>query len=177
MSYNDFDFNYDYVAPKDRVELMAEGEGIFRIWEIVPKVSKSSGNSMLEVMFKVKDVNGREWHIYDYLIAPKPYNKELYGEDSYEAKNFNANLKRLNTKIGNIAKAIGRLDMDEPGYNKKNLAADLLGSSGRCYVKVQEDKTGQYSDKNVISKFYPAEEGVAVRAAEQVAQLDDAILF
>lgn len=174
MSYNDFSFDYDYVAPKDRVELMSEGEGTFRIHEVVQKVSKSSGNSMLEVMFKVRDVNGREWHIYEYLIAPKPYNKELHDENSYEAKSFQANLKRLNTKIGNIAKAIGRADMDSVSYNKKQLAQDLLGASGKCYVKIQEDKTGQYSDKNVIAKFYPIAETAEANA---VTQIDDDLPF
>lgn len=158
MSYNDFDFNYDYLEPKDRVELMAEGDGTFRIHEVIPKVSKSSGNNMLEVMFKVRDVNGKEWHVYEYLIAPKPYDKRVYDKDSNEAKKFEAALKRLNTKIGNIAKAIGKPELDSATYNKKQLVNDLLGASGKCYVKIQEDSSGKFAAKNVIAKFYAAQQ-------------------
>jgi len=139
MSYNDIEFDYQYMSPNDRIEIMDEGEGMFRIAQVVPKVSKS-GNKMLEVMFKVRDRNGREWHIYDYLIA-------TIGDE--------AGMKRLNTKIGNIAKAIGKPEIDDPAYNKRGLINDLLGCSGKCYVKIQEDKTGKYFSKNVISKFYP----------------------
>jgi len=141
MSYSDLEFEYDYLGPKDRVELMAEGQGVFRINQVIPKVSKS-GNKMLEVLFVVRDMNGREWRIYDYLIA---------------TKNDEDGMKRLNTKIGNIAKAINKPEIDSENYNKRNLIQDLLGHKGKCYVKIQEDKTGQYSDKNVIAKFLPWE--------------------
>ena len=174
MSYPGYDmFDYDYVAPKDRVENLPEGQYPFRIHQVIPKVSKSSGNNMLEVLCKVTDHTGREWQIYEYLIAPKPYNKDQFDSESYEAKNYEANLKRLNTKIGNIAKAIGRPDIDASGYDKKKLVSDLLGSGGQCYVKVQEDKNGQYPDKNVISKWIANVDPEA--AAKDVKQLDDEI--
>lgn len=137
MNYNDFD--YDYVPQKDRVELLKEGEGTFRIHQAIPKTSKS-GNKMLEVMFMVKDYTGHEMPVFEYLIA---------------TPNDDAGMKRLNTKIGNIAKAINKPEIDSPDYNRRQLAQDLLGHNGKCYIKIQEDKTGQYPDKNVISKYLP----------------------
>ena len=137
MSYDDL-LEYDFYDKSELSILLKEGEGTFRVNQVIPKVSKA-GNKMFEVMFMVTDSAGKEMPVYDYLIATP-------GDE--------AGMKRLNTKIMNIGKAINKPHIHAKGYKLK--PNDLLGEKGKCMIKTQADKTGQYLDKSVISKYISA---------------------
>lgn len=149
-------FGFDYYEPKDLIDLMAEGEGDFKIIKAINRQSKA-GNDMMVLDMRVRDCNGKEGFCTEFLVQ---------GADE-------SSKKRLATKIKNIAKAINKPEL----YGPKAMLApqDLLGCKGKCYIKVQAG--GEYPDKNVIAKYLVSQDFVDAEreqlANEQIAQLDD----
>lgn len=127
---------YDYFEPNELAFTLTEGSGTFKIMQVMPGMSKK-GNDMLTVSFKVTDVNGKEGMIDDYLVATK-------GDE--------AGMKRLATKIRNIANAINKPELYAKG--RKLTPMDLVGFNGECLIKTQ--KSEGYPDKSVISKYIDA---------------------
>ncbi len=127
---------YDYFEPNELAFTLAEGPGTFKIMQVLPGMSKA-GNDMLTINFKVQDYKGKEGYIDDYLVATK-------GDE--------AGMKRLATKIRNIANALNKPELYAPGVKLK--PEDLVGYSGKCEIKTQ--KSDGYPDKSVISKYIDA---------------------
>ena len=79
-------------------------------------------------------------------------------------------------KVRHCAAASGLIVQYEKG---ELLARDMIGKTGRCKVSVQKDTSGQYPDKNSITDYVKAPEGLAgrVNTAPPPNDLDDEIPF
>lgn len=119
------------IEPKSQLEafksdfLLDEGNYEFTIKEINEKVSKSSGNPMLEVIFEAFGKDGAVSTVYDYIIEGnnKIY-KLLYATDN-----------------GAMAQS-GQVDLKK-----------LVNSGGHFKLAISYDATGRYKPKNVVSEY------------------------
>lgn len=127
---------YDYFESDDLSDVLMPGEATFKITSAITGMSKA-GNDMMTVTFAVTDSNGKNCYIDDYLVA---------------TKGFEAGMKRLATKIRNIANAINKPELYAPGAQLR--PGDLIGYNGKCIVKTQSSDL--YPDKSVISKYIDA---------------------
>lgn len=142
---------YQYKDPKEMTafKVINEGEGFFKILEIVSKTSKS-GNQMLVMTCKLRDTSGNETLYNHYLI----YNEWL-------AEN-----------MWRICEAVGKPEAYSDGGTNTD---DLLGCAGRCKIKTENKEFGQSS---VIHRFIPYKP-MREEAELEVAQpeIDDQIPF
>jgi hypothetical protein len=132
----DDEFEYDYFEPEDLNDLLAEGEGKFRITQVAPKLS-SKGNPMLVINFDVMDANGKTGYCTEFLVR---------GNDESQKK-------RLATKIRNLANSVNKPHLYEKGYKLK--PNDLLGEMGNCMIKTQQGDE-RFPSKSIISKYIDA---------------------
>lgn len=115
--------------PKTENEIASEnliepGEYDFEVVAAFDKVSKTSGNDMIEL--KIKVFADREKVISDYLLEKMAY------------------------KLRHFAEATGLLEV----YNSGDLIADdCVGKSGRLELGIQRDKTGAHPDKNTVKDY------------------------
>lgn len=149
----DEEFEYDYYEPKDLIDLLAEGEGKFRITQVASRVS-GKGNPMLVIDFDVMDANSKTARCTEFLVR---------GNDDSQKK-------RLATKIRNLANSINKPHLYEKGYKLK--PNDLLGESGNCLIRTQEGDD-KFPTKSVIAKYIDA----TVKKEEGVEIQDDTIPF
>jgi hypothetical protein len=93
------------------------------IQEAIDKTSKK-GNEMIEADIKVYDNDGKQPVIKHYFVSDYP---------------------------GMFKKLCAALGLD---YGSGNVPAEKIkGASLQALIKIQEDKTGQFGDKNVCSAF------------------------
>lgn len=164
-------FDFEYVDPKQLSFTLEPGDGTFKIVEVLIGESKSSGNPMMTVTFEVTDCRGTTQKINDYLVAPRMTIKN--GDPVHDKKvddDYAATKKRLNTKIMNISKAIGKPELYAPGASKLQ-PNDLLGYTGQCLIKTQS--SDDFADRSVIAKYYDATKKEAVA----VNDIDDPLPF
>lgn len=132
------DFDYDYYDPKKLSFTLEPGEGSFKIIKVEPKTGKKAPhNKMLHITMKVTDARGTEGNVDEYLVATP-------GDEP--------GMKRLATKIRNIANAINQPDLYGEGV--KLTPQKLLGGRGNCIIKTQA--SDDFPDKSVISKYISA---------------------
>jgi hypothetical protein len=112
-------------------KLLPEGVYDFEISQGLDKVSKikpdgSGGNEMIELLVRVYKPDGNFTLITDYLMEKIAY------------------------KLKHATDACGL----QVAYDTGTLHGDnFVGKTGKCKVKIQKDKTGDYPDKNVIADY------------------------
>lgn len=121
------------VNPKSEQEfksrnLLDPGTYDFTVLNAVEKVSKNSGEPMIEIIIHVFGMDGRRFTIYDYLIDKEP----------------------MDFKLRHIAHISGVLNKYEEGEVNAN---DLIGKKGKVKVSIRKDTTGIYGDKNQIVDY------------------------
>lgn len=152
MTYSEDDFTFDYFDPKQLSPTLEPGDGKFLITQVVPKISKGQ-NKMLEFTFEVTDSNDKKLTINDWLVA---------------TPGDSAGMKRLATKIRNIANSIGKPELYAEGRAKVT-PIDFVGHKGLCIIKTQT--SDNYSDRSIIAKYIE-------KASEPVAaDIDDDLPF
>jgi hypothetical protein len=144
--------------PKPENELLdflEIGDGQFEVVDATSKLSKSSGNPMIELKLKVWDVKGKSGVIYDYLMLNE----------------HNFSLRKIrhfcySAGLGGFYEA-GKLD-----------APDCIGRQGKCNIGIQKGSNG-YQDKNVINDYLEASEQVLVKPLIKAddKEFDDDIPF
>ena len=118
-------------APKTEKEvaeegLLPKGEYSFEVMSAEDKVSKASGNEMIALKLHVFDDQGEPRIIFDYL------------------------LESMARKLRHAAEACGLLTEYESGGLD---ALDFVGKTGLVKIGIQQDKTGQYPDKNTVTDY------------------------
>lgn len=152
MAGND-EFEYDFFDPKKLSFTLEPGVGVFKIVKVEPRAGKKPPhNKMLHITLKVKDARGTEGNVDEFLVATP-------GDE--------AGMKRLATKIRNIANAINKPELYGEGVKLKPM--DLIGGRGNCVIKTQS--SDDYPDKSVIAKYISAVE------PEELVADDDEIPF
>ncbi len=81
---------------------------------------------MIKLEIDIYTPTGKKSRVFDYLLESIPY------------------------KLKHFCEAVGLLVEYESGI----LSADMcLNRAGRCNIGIQHDKTGEYSDKNVVRDY------------------------
>jgi hypothetical protein len=111
-----------------RRNLIDPGVYEFIVHEAKEKVSKTSGNPMIEVVLKVTDIYGKVHTLYDYLMDTE------YSD----------------YKIRHLSECSGCLDKYENG---EVFASDFLGKKGKVKVTIRKDKKGEREDKNSVQDY------------------------
>lgn len=116
--------------PKTEKQILEEGlfpigEYSFEILEAVEAVSKR-GNQMIKLTLNVQNDQGGGITIFDYLMAAMPL------------------------KLRRCAEACNLLHKYDEGHLD---AFDLQGKTGLLKLSVEQDKTGQYPDKNIVNEY------------------------
>lgn len=107
-------------------KLLPEGIYDFTISNSEHYVSKSSGKESIKILVRVFKPDG------NFMLV-----------DAYLSPNYIKLLKHACDACGlSVAYEMGELN-----------AEDFIGKSGKLKLKIQKDKTGDYSDKNVIDDF------------------------
>lgn len=108
--------------------LIDPGTYDFVIFDATEKVSKNSGDPMIELILKVTDMNRRVHTLYDYLMDKEPMDYKI---------------RHLYESLGLISK-----------YDSGNIdASDLHNKKGKVQIIIQKDKKGIYSDKNSVKDY------------------------
>lgn len=109
-----------------RESLFEKGVYSFEVIKAENKVSKS-GNDMIKVQLLVFSNNSESTKtVYDYLM---------------EAMAF---------KLRHFCKATGLIEK----YEQETLdAEDCEGKTGKCYLGIEEDKTGEYLPRNSVKDY------------------------
>lgn len=94
-------------------------------YQTCDKISQSQ-NEMIQLVVKVYNPEGHYRIVIDYL------------------------LEKMAEKLRNAAICCGLADKYEAGNFS---ASDFVGKSGMLKLKIDRDKTGQYSDKNAIANY------------------------
>lgn len=113
--------------------LMDPGTYDFVVLNAIEKVSKTSGEPMIEVILLATDMNGREHKLFDYLIDKEP----------------------MDYKIRHIYDCANLIEKYESGNID---AQDLHNVRGKVKVIIRKDKTGQYGDKNSVQDYIPCKQ-------------------
>jgi hypothetical protein len=148
---------YDYKSPEqleaERPKLQ-EGLAQFEITKSEDAVSKTSGNPMISLQFKVWDVNGKTGVVFDYITSAQSY------------------------KIKALCYAIGKPEWYAMDYDLQ--AHELVGFAGKCMLKNEASTNPAYSDKMKIHYYVEKEESstlVPPHAQENEPFIDDDISF
>jgi hypothetical protein len=108
-------WNYSEQDYKDSKITIPAGEHRVRMASVTPKVSKTSGNDMYEIVF---DVSNYAFKIYYYLV---------FSPD---------NAKRVNGSLGAIADSFGV----KPNIDPNTTPPGWVGAVGAAKVKLEDDK-------------------------------------
>lgn len=120
--------------------LLPEGEYDFEVTGAEDTVSKQ-GNAMIKLTLKVFAPDGNTTPVYDYLLEALEY------------------------KVKHFCDSVGLINE----YQAGTLDADMCSNRmGRCFLKIDKDKTGKYDDKNMVKDYI----GQAINAAD-IASTDD----
>ncbi len=129
------------------MRLVPEGEYYFKIIKAEEKVSKSSGQPMIELNLVIWDEKGKERYVTDYLI----------------------NNDNMAFKIRHLYECIGMIEE----YNSGNIDPfSLLNKEGNVKIIVQKDKKGIYNDKNVVKDYI-----LKKQETEEENELNDELPF
>lgn len=109
-------------------------------YQTIDRVSKN-GNEMIQLVLKVYNDDGRFITVIDYLLESIAY------------------------KLRHAAAACGLLDKYETGILT---AADFKGKSGNLKLKIDKDKTGQYSDRNGVADYVTPEDYVSASPKNRI---------
>lgn len=117
-------------TPKSREEamqsgLLPKGNYQFTVKQAFSKVSKKSGNPMIELILSIWDSSGREHQIYDYLM------------------------ESVEHKLRHFCYSIGCGDMSETGEFD---IFKVMNRTGTCKIRVKEDNEG-YLPKNEVVDY------------------------
>lgn len=128
----------------------------FTVSKAESKRSKS-GNPMIELTLKVFDNNGKEFNVFDYLIA----------------------MPSMNWKIRHFCDSVGLTKEYESGKFDEYLA---VGRSGKVDIVFQKGKAkdggGFYKDKNAVEDYVMTDQGAQKYNAAPVDDFkDDSIPF
>lgn len=129
-----------------KFKLLEKGDYEFEILSAIDKISKSSGNEMIELVVRIYADGEPAAQIFDYLMESVSY------------------------KLRHCAAACGLLKHYDVGVLQAEM---FVGKTGVCSVVIQKDKTGQYSDKNVIRDYLVKE----VSAQAQAQTVNDGLPF
>jgi hypothetical protein len=122
------------IDPKSAQELATfdvAKSGVYRfgVIEAYDKISKTSGNEMVELKLEIVDRNGHRKIITDYLVAARA------------------------ATVRAAAETCGIL----PAYESGSLsAADFVGCSGRVRIGIERDRSGRHGPKNVVVAYVVA---------------------
>jgi hypothetical protein len=115
-------------------DLFPKGEYDFKVLKAKDKVSQNSGNEMIELELDIYSTDGKTARVYDYLLESVAY------------------------KLKHFCQAVKLITAYETG----NLDADMcIGRTGRCLIEIKQDRTGAYSDKNVVKDYCRPEDVLA----------------
>lgn len=148
-------YSDDELNEMQSFKLMPNGDYDFQVIEAKDTHSKK-GNPMIELKIKVWDSDGREYLIFDYL------------------------LEQFAWKIKHFCQSTGLEHKWESGDLN---ADDCLGKCGIADIYTQKSKDPQYSDKNAVKNYLPADvsrrtqETVKKPEAEKDEFEDDSIPF
>lgn len=125
------------VNPKSEKEfkernLMEPGTYDFVVFDAKEKVSKNSGEPMIELVLKVTDLSKRVHTLYDYLMDREP----------------------MDYKIRRIYSCADKIEKYESGDVE---ASDLINVSGKVKISVKKDNKGIYDDRNSVQDYVPYE--------------------
>ncbi len=111
-----------------RRNLLDPGIYDFIVHDAIEKVSKNSGDPMIEVILKIKDMYGNVHTLFDSLMDKEPFDY----------------------KIRHLSECSDVLDK----YNNGEIfASDFLGKKGKVKVLIKKDKSGQYPDRNSVQDY------------------------
>lgn len=117
------------VSPKSEAELVScFPAGVYdaEVLKAEDKVSKTSGNDMIELKIKVYGFDDETLVITDYLLDKMP------------------------KKLRHFCDAAGLLPLYESGELQ---ASDCQGASVKVRLKVERDPAGAYDDKNTVADY------------------------
>ena len=106
-------------------ELFPAGEYDFDVIKATDVVS-SKGNEMIKLELDIYAANGNKTRVFDYLLEVLAY------------------------KLKHFCDCVGLTKEYEEGRLN---AAMCKGKAGRCKLGIDKDKTGEYTDKNVIKDY------------------------
>lgn len=147
-----FNFNPQTEDMLAKASLLEKGEYSFEVQSAIQKVSRS-GNSMIELILGVWDIDGRVHQVYDYLMESMAY------------------------KIRHFCYSVGLGEKYELGGFRDS---ECLGKSGKCKIIIQEDKTGQYRPKNSVQDYLQldaVDKNYKVETTPALDAMDDNIPF
>lgn len=128
----DEEFTFDTYSEEeiDKIELLEAGKYDFVVSKVKPKVSKSSGNKMLEIQLQVFDKSGNTKTVFDYLVFTPGGAK----------------------KMRHFFESINKIDLYE---QKKASASALEGLNGMLDLIIQKQETGEYAGtkKNAVKDY------------------------
>lgn len=108
--------------------LLKPGECDFTVVNAEDQTS-TAGNDMIKLTLEVYDAEGRKAVIFDYLLESMAQKLRHFCYGTNQGQRY---------EQGDLT------------------AADCDGKSGRCIVRTEKDKTGEYPDKNKIADYVAA---------------------
>lgn len=140
-------------TPKTEKEIQEEnllpiGTYDFEIYRTEDKVS-SGGNDMIELGLRVYGTDGSTKFVTDYLLESMAF------------------------KLRHASEACGLLAKYESGTLE---AQDFLNKTGQAKIKIQSDKTGKYSDKNVVADYIKSDSKAIIASTAKPYPNDDPLL-
>ena len=130
----------DYDA-KDALYLYPAGDYDAELLDCQEKTSKSSGNPMYELQWRVFGPNGQTMQLTSYIAFPK----------------MTFMLKRL-------SQALGKLKDFE---SNKFSPADYIGSSVRVTLKIEKPKVSGLDERNAMAGYLPLDPDAPKFAPDQ----------
>lgn len=113
-------------------DVFPKGEYDFTIITASNETSKA-GNSMIKLELDIYASSGKKSRVFDYLLETIAY------------------------KLKHFCQAVGLHEE----YDAGDIVADMcFNRSGRCIIGIQSDKTGEYSDKNIVRDYCKTEKKV-----------------
>lgn len=134
--------NFEPKSEKELREqnLAPEGEYDFEVLGAEDAISKRSGNPMIKLKVGLYSGEAIRHHVYDYLVPSMAH------------------------KLRHFCDSTGLLSKYEAGTL---CADDCKGRAGKCRIKVTEDESGKYPDKNEVDDYL-------IRAVKPLAAQDAA---
>ena len=137
------------------LNLIDPGVYDFEVIKAEQRTSKS-GNPMIELVLKVRDMNDRERQITDYLV----------------------NMKSMMFKIKHFADSVGLQDKYAQGTFSER---DCVGRSGKVEITIQKGQPnpngGMYADKSAVKDYIMTDKGAVKYDASTGEMKDDDIPF
>lgn len=123
-------------------DLWPKGNYFFKVLE-AEEAKSQSGNDMIKLKLQISNEEGRTKVVFDYLLEALEY------------------------KLAHFTEACGLFSTYQEGALS---AYDCLDKRGELKLTIQQDKTGQYGDKNVVADYLLSEEASAKKFEQIVSQ-------